>query len=254
MRRKASIGLTHRADLRGLPWGGLGEGVVPSGEWTPLDLPGLVLWLDASTITGIPDGGDISQWDDLSGNARHATQAVALDKPHFREAYQNGLGAVEFDSVDHWMDLDFSSGIGAADHTFVFALETRNTGTNGDQRLLYFSPVNLLSINSVTSTLGKVGYYDVAWVHAANATDAAQVLAFQLDNAGAELFRNGVSIAAGLPHTNRALGDPASLGANNTGLYQFDGHLFECVNCSPILDAANLVLLVNYLMAKWAIP
>lgn len=45
------------------------------------------------------DGGAVSQWDDGSGNGRHATQGTGGAQPTYRAAYANlnGLPAVEFD-------------------------------------------------------------------------------------------------------------------------------------------------------------
>lgn len=227
-------------------------GAGPSSGWTPLSIAGLQLWLDASTITGVADNTDLSTWSDLSGNARHSTQSTAADKPHFQVAYQNGLGAVEFDGANHWLVLDFSSAVAAADHTIIIAAETRDTATNTDQRFLSFK-VGELNINSVTSTAGKVGYWETNWVHAADATDAAQVLSYQMDNAGAEIFRDGVSIADSLTLVNRALGSDSAVGAFYDGRYQFDGHLFEVLIYSPMINATNRAAVEAHLISKWGI-
>jgi len=231
----------------------VGAGPSSAGGFSPLDIADLQLWLDASKITGIADGADLATWSDLSGNSRHATQSTAANKPHYQEAYQNGLGAVEFDGVHHWMSLDFSSAVSADDHTVIIAMETQNTGTKADQRLIDFE-VGRLLISCVTATAGKVGYWETNWVNAANATDGAQVLTWQLDNAGTELFRDGISIADSLALTNRALGGSVGMGREYSGVdYELDGLLFEVLIYSPMLNATDRALVENYLIAKWGI-
>ena len=53
--------------------------------WTPAQLgASLDLWLDAEDTNTITlNGTTISQWDDKSGNARHASQATATDQPTY---------------------------------------------------------------------------------------------------------------------------------------------------------------------------
>lgn len=68
--------------------------------WTPADIT-TELWLDgddASTIT--ESGGQISQWDDKSGNARHATQATSANQPFTYPSAIGGLDAVDFYNPD----------------------------------------------------------------------------------------------------------------------------------------------------------
>ena len=52
-------------------------------RWSPLQLgANLSLWLDASDASTITlNGSTVSQWNDKSGNARHATQATAANQP-----------------------------------------------------------------------------------------------------------------------------------------------------------------------------
>lgn len=68
--------------------------VYDAAAWSPLDLPNLEVWLDASddaTITEV--GGEISQWDDKSGNANHAVQATPADQ--CSTTTYNGLSAID---------------------------------------------------------------------------------------------------------------------------------------------------------------
>jgi hypothetical protein len=52
--------------------------------WTPAQLPSLALWLDAEDTASITlNGGKVSQWNDKSGSARHATQATAANQPEY---------------------------------------------------------------------------------------------------------------------------------------------------------------------------
>jgi hypothetical protein len=70
---------------------------VSPGIASPLDLTGCALWLDASQITGLSDGDAVATWQDLSGNAYHATQATSDNRPTYKTDVQNGLSVVRFD-------------------------------------------------------------------------------------------------------------------------------------------------------------
>jgi hypothetical protein len=56
-----------------------------AGFWTPAQLgSALALWLDAEDTASITlNGSTVSQWDDKSGNNRHATQATAANQPEY---------------------------------------------------------------------------------------------------------------------------------------------------------------------------
>lgn len=70
--------------------------IVPALVFDPRTLGNLALWLDARFPNGfggsIPaDGTALSQWNDLSGNGRHATQGTGANQPLFRSANPNLL-------------------------------------------------------------------------------------------------------------------------------------------------------------------
>ena len=75
-----------------------------TSAWTPAALgPALAMWLDAADASTITlNGSTVSQWNDKSGNARHASQATAANQP---TRTLNGLGGrtvITFDGAD-WL-------------------------------------------------------------------------------------------------------------------------------------------------------
>jgi hypothetical protein len=69
--------------------------------WTPAQLSGLALWLDAddsSTVT--LNGSAVSQWDDKSGNARNFTQSTAANQPTYLTTGFNGKSTLQTDGND----------------------------------------------------------------------------------------------------------------------------------------------------------
>lgn len=58
------------------------------------------LWLDASDLSTITEiSGLISQWDDKSGNSRHAVQGISTLRPSTGLAAQNGKNVLQFTEV-----------------------------------------------------------------------------------------------------------------------------------------------------------
>jgi hypothetical protein len=77
-------------------------GTIPTAMTVPTDIRGLALWLDATQITGVANGGAVASWSDLSGNARHAVQATGANQPTYVTGALNSKPVLRFDGTsDH---------------------------------------------------------------------------------------------------------------------------------------------------------
>jgi len=87
----------------------------------PYDYTPLLAWWDASQLTyadNTPIDNASAMFLDRSGNANHALQASAPDRPLLRTAIINGKNVVRFDGITS--KLSFSPLAFAADFTFIF--------------------------------------------------------------------------------------------------------------------------------------
>ena len=67
----------------------------------PSFIPDLVARYDAADLSSISlSGSDVTQWSDVSGNARHATQSTSTFRPKSGTRTINGLNAIDFDGTD----------------------------------------------------------------------------------------------------------------------------------------------------------
>jgi hypothetical protein len=81
------------------------------------------LWLDAAdaaTVTTV--SGAVSQWNDKSGNARHATQGTAGSRPSYNSSGLNGKGLLTFDGTND--QLTYAAG---ADPFTIIAVASTST-------------------------------------------------------------------------------------------------------------------------------
>lgn len=76
--------------------------------WSPLQLPGLVAWYDASRIIGLSDGTAIAQWDDLTGLGHHLLQGTGSLQPLYKTGITHGLPAVLFDGSNDYLKAVFT--------------------------------------------------------------------------------------------------------------------------------------------------
>lgn len=87
-------------------------GAAAPAPFSPLDLPNLNAWWDASDVSTITEsGGDVSQWDDKSGNGYHLTQGTAASQPATGANTLNGLNVLTFDGSNDSLDIA-STGLG----------------------------------------------------------------------------------------------------------------------------------------------
>lgn len=90
--------------------------------WNPSMIQ-TALWLDAadsSTVTTV--SGAVSQWNDKSGNARHATQGTASRRPLYSTAFLNSKAVISFDGSDDILgltDRTLGQDVGALSYSLV---------------------------------------------------------------------------------------------------------------------------------------
>lgn len=66
-----------------------------SSGFTPASIAGLAVWFDAADAATVTlNSGNVSEWQDKSGNDRHATQATAGNQPSYSTAALNGKNVV----------------------------------------------------------------------------------------------------------------------------------------------------------------
>src|SRR5574340_953603 len=101
--------------------------------WTPHQIIASVAqWFDAADATTITlNGTTVSQWEDKSGNSRHASQATAAAQPTLVSSDLGGLDVISFDGSD-W--LTHSGGV-SSPAISIFVL--MSCGTQASYRGVY---------------------------------------------------------------------------------------------------------------------
>lgn len=223
--------------------------------WSPAQIT-TQLWLDAADAATITEvGGDISQWDDKSGNLRHAVQAVALNQPSYNTPGLNGLNTIELGGNEWFdVDLDFLAGV---NHTAFIVTRTdsyaniygaANPGQGSQSLHIGFQNAGNYRINywgndyypSITANfnVGSFNYLRYTWDDAGNT---------KLMHANGSL--EGQNGSAG---TISAMNGGGRLfNVVNQGIY--DGAIAEMVFLTGTVTAETITLMEEYLTNKWGI-
>lgn len=163
--------------------------------WTPAALgASLALWLDANDASTITlNGSTVSQWNDKSGNARHANQAVAANQPAYTTAGLNGNNVLTFDGVNDFFEL--STGILLDDNfthvhsVFVRATTGRHTVDVGRTT----TPIGYgnwwYTDNVLYSNLRGSGFM----THGSSTATGTFINGLVRNNSGTQAYRNGTA-------------------------------------------------------------
>lgn len=218
------------------------------GVWSPGQIS-TELWLDGSDSSTITEtSGAISQWDDKSGNARHATQSNAAYRPVVDAATFNSLPSVYFGVPP---ELLYISTFGSGTYSWFFALvsDASITSVVGSESGDTYIPIassgspvntNILRLNSVNDPSGAYQIY------------------------GGELSQSVANRGEAYTELNRANGNICGyinlpvvtntirLGYANSG-YFLGGYMGEAIvlNGTPSSDTIQKVQ--GYLAHKWGL-
>jgi hypothetical protein len=222
--------------------------------FSPADLTGLKVWLDASTLA-LTNGAAVTSWPDASGAGSTPTGAAGTE-PLFQTAVLNGLPIVRFPPA-RLMSFAANPMTGAAAGTAVTVQKSvadggvdngallQGFGSHGQQEFQPFGDGTIYhGFGSTTRQMvGNPAATLVAFrVH--TVVTGAAVWRYYLDG-GAPFYAtatNTVGWAAGTPSLSRV-----------GTLYAFDGDAAEIIIYNRALTTAELDQVGAYLAAKWGV-
>jgi len=232
--------------------------------WTPAEIT-TALWLDASDASTITlSATNVSQWNDKSGNGRHATQTTAARRPAYTTAGKNGLNVVTFQSANtHWMSLPNSTNPSGANAVFVAAKPNNSSAS----AMIIGRAYNWGSWYLSSASTGTAGRYDMG----RNAVDSASAIASGLTNDTDKIFSAtydnsnvSLSINAGSPTTAAYTPNPTyntsdatAIGAfrdiTNTVASTFNGPIYELVVLHLMPSTDTIQKVQGYFAWKWGL-
>lgn len=239
--------------------------MLPRTQFSPLNLPGLVLWLDASDRNSMYDattggslvtaGNTVARWQDKSGNARHVTQGAANNRPTLNTNKQNGLPSLTFDgSNDSMATASFA-------HSVALTCFVLNRATTTSQ-IAYSRIVEHGSNNGMAIIFREVAARNVSVQYASStftvgpaAVTTPTLLEMYVDSSATRnvyLDVNGANqvttTRTGTPTTPTAF-TVSNFGGG--GSYNAAQEVYEIVYFNRLLSAAERTLMRNYLNRKW---
>jgi len=224
-------------------------------------LDSLVAWFDAADLNTITESsGDLSQWDDKSGNGHHATQGVGADQPSFVTDVVNGLPVVRFNGTSDFLDLGSVVISGTTGRTFFLVCRADNTGTAEAMISLSTSGANggRYDLTGQISLRVVAGFrqFTVSIVDASNYFVLSVWNAASSDVSATEGRRNGTALVQASVNTqaiDTQVSGTTRLGENGVSNQFYDGDLSEVIMYDRELSASEIDSVESYLAAKWGI-
>jgi hypothetical protein len=222
-----------------------------AGGFSPDDISGLVGWWDASdTSTITSSSGDVSQWDDKSGNARHFAQATSARRPKTGAHTINSLNVISFTSASqHYMDT--GSFTLAQPLTAIFVVERSTfvtfsgvlSGVGGNLQIGYTASGGSNTAKYYAGS-NEVVSYDPG-------TAAAVLESYIINGASSASFKDGAAAGTGNPGSS---GSTTGLRLAERNLFAYSNNRYaEVVVYDTALGTTDREAVEDYLADKWGL-
>lgn len=218
--------------------------------WTPAQLT-TALWLDAADTSTITlNGSTVSQWNDLSGNARHVSQATAANQPTYTANAFAGKPGLTFGGDDWFNPVTVS----LPEFSAMMVL----TPTQDTNVIYYPIGFNIDSgaLGTGISSGGTVVSVPIIWngstgVQAAQASvlNAPMILFGGSNSSGRQISVNGDT-----PSSDAVAQSISAITIgkrSDSAQFPFVGPIGEVVVTSNLLSTADRQRLEGYLAWKW---
>lgn len=226
-------------------------GAVTPPAFSPSDISGLAAWYDASDTSTITQAaGLVSQWNDKSSNANHATQVTGALQPTTGASTINGLNVITSNATSMmYLTADISHTTG---YTVLFVGAFNDTSLT--KAVLGGSASGGFCIRATAAEyLDVIRDNEAILLHSGTlAGTSNNIMICTTSSGGNEIFKNGVSVgsnttdAAYKTGTNKLFSESA---LNS----KFSGAAGELIIYRGIKNSSELNQLGNYAAAKWGI-
>lgn len=223
--------------------------------WTPDQLSDLAAWYDAADASTITEsGGNVSQWDDKSGNNYHATQGTGGIQPETGVHTQNGRNVLLFDGDDYFTLPSGLHGIPNGNNVqYAVAL---SDAAAAQYRVVNFNNAGTIGGIRYKNTSGLIEYSNGGFggVTSSGHTDTQ----FNILSGWRNAATNAVSINGENAYTNttgaNATATKANIGTFNDGTADtLSGQVAEVIICDAWLSLADRQKIDGYLAHKWGL-
>lgn len=218
---------------------------------TPLLIRNCQGWYDGSDSSSVTTvSGAVSQWNDKSGNARHAVQATAANRP----TYSSATGALTFNDIQA---LVYTGSAGINGGAFCAYLVYRPTNTGSFKRAIDVEDTSnvwfLIDNTQIGFNIASNGRTQT-WTSPTTITIVAGLTNGSTINysySGAVPTAMTGSYTRGSSTTSTTIGHGVG-GAGSAG--GFIGDIYEIVIYSRYLSNQEHELITGYLGWKWGTP
>jgi len=224
-------------------------------SFSPLDVSGLQLWLDASDETTITESsGSVSQWDDKSGNGNHVTQGTAASQPSTGVNTKNGRNVLTFAGNEFFTRAH----IGLPQPFTIFAM-ARRTSSNVAQHTTFYAGSSDTSGGDVQyraddGTGAVTGYAGSSIVRdGASQADGTWIQAAVVFNGASSKVYYDSTPTTGNPGSDGLDNNSIAIGRRlrNTGAQDLIGDIAELLVYDGALSNDDVLAIRNYFSVKW---
>lgn len=229
-----------------------------SGEWTPESLPGLWLWLKASTLS-LNDGDSVTTWTKAGGTGTSPTQGTVGSRPTYQTNEINSQPVIRFDGTDDFFTMGDMSAF-TAGHAFIV---TRLVQATPDAVNAGLWDIGSDFVNpTIFPFVGDGNIYDqfgtTSRKTTGNPTPSFQdwniYSVYSATNDWANAF-NGTDLFSTATNTVGFSATPTlgKSGGHGAGDFFLQGDTPEVIFCSQKLSAPDVALTIAYLEAEYAL-
>jgi hypothetical protein len=238
-----------------------------NNAFTPKSISGLALWLDASdastlfqnsdgTVPATATSDPVGYWGDKSGNARHATQSTAGNRPTVSAASLNSRGTVAFaGSLSHRLGAT----VPGTDAQLYTVLVVARNATSASGVLMGERGGNFTNaLHFQTSAGNRLTMY-IQRAEPLYGTHGGAATLYGYSKDSTTLFRgyqNGAKVidSDGAVVTGLNLGNLLrNIGSSTSGASAFTGNIAELIAYPSSLSDADRRRVERYLATKWGI-
>ena len=238
--------------------------------WTPAQLSGLALWLDAADVNTITlNGANVSQWNDKSGNNRNVSQTTASRQPAFVANSLNNNPIIAFDGTDDTLVNPGAALIRNVGGASIILVGRRRTDVASEATAVMI-PTSAATRATILWRGVFAGNTGVGTGGRRLVTDSFQALGtqpytsnyevvisrFDYANADLRLFQNGTQTGQRAFQTAGITENDAGglfVGANTVGSSTINLDLAEIIIVHSALSTEQRQLLEGYLAWKWGL-